>query len=226
MNPSLRSQLGNAHPARTAPLVLAAGAARRMGHRPKCLLEIEGRPLLLRLLDALRQAGMPAPVVVLGAYAQQIAQALQGRGAQTVMQSDLEASQISSLRLGLAATDPHAEAVMVLLADQPLIRTQELTDLIHAYTARPAGVHMVQPHVAGLPGNPAMLSQEARQQILAGPAEMGAQQWRSQNPQAYYAWDSGNLRYRTDLDSPQDLENLQSQWGVSAHWPADLQESD
>jgi molybdenum cofactor cytidylyltransferase len=77
-----------------------------------------------------------------------------------------------------------------------------------------------------LPGNPAMLSQEARQQILAGPAEMGAQQWRSQNPQAYYAWDSGNLRYRTDLDSPQDLENLQSQWGVSAHWPADLQESD
>jgi molybdenum cofactor cytidylyltransferase len=39
-------------------VVLAAGAASRMGHRPKCLLELDGVPLIVRLLRALREAGI------------------------------------------------------------------------------------------------------------------------------------------------------------------------
>ena len=38
---------------RLAALVLAAGSASRLGSRPKCLLELDGVPLLRRLVDAL-----------------------------------------------------------------------------------------------------------------------------------------------------------------------------
>ena len=53
---------------RIGAVLLAAGAASRMGHRPKCLLEREGRPLVRRQLDALAAAGV-APVVVVAAGA-------------------------------------------------------------------------------------------------------------------------------------------------------------
>jgi molybdenum cofactor cytidylyltransferase len=208
-----------------APLLLAAGSAQRMGGRPKCLLEIEGQAILVRLIDAIAQAGLPAPVVVLGAYAQRIDQALRERNVQQVVNPYPGADQISSLRLGLAATARDADAVMVLLADQPLIRAQDLKDLIQAYRERPEGAQMVQPTLADLPGNPALLSRLACAQILAGPADWGTKQWRSQHSQAFFAWENPNPRYRTDLDSPQDIENLQSHWGIAARWPADLQDA-
>lgn len=204
-----------------AALLLAAGAARRMGARPKCLLEIDGQPLIVRLLHAIDQAGLPAPTIVLGAYAEAISAVVQGRSGRVVMQPDPQADQISSLRLGLAALPPEADAVMVLLADQPLIRAQELTDLIEAYRERPTGVQMLQPQHHGMPGNPAVISRVACAQILAGSAATGAQQWRAQHRDAYLAWPTDNPRYCTDLDSPDDIERLQSQWGLSAHWPAD-----
>jgi choline kinase len=51
-------------------IVLAAGVGKRLlatsGGRPKCLLEIGGRSLLVRLLDALAAAGVEDSVVVVG----------------------------------------------------------------------------------------------------------------------------------------------------------------
>ena len=53
-------------------VLLAAGSASRMGHRPKCLLELEGEPLIRRQLRALLDAGVDEVVVVLGHYADRI----------------------------------------------------------------------------------------------------------------------------------------------------------
>jgi molybdopterin-guanine dinucleotide biosynthesis protein A len=39
-------------------MVLAAGAGRRMGHRPKCLLQLNGRSLIDRQLEAVFQADL------------------------------------------------------------------------------------------------------------------------------------------------------------------------
>jgi hypothetical protein len=47
-------------------VLLAAGSGSRMGHRPKCLLELDGVPLIHRLLIALNGAGIDQVVVVLG----------------------------------------------------------------------------------------------------------------------------------------------------------------
>ncbi len=51
-------------------VILAAGVGKRLldtsGGRPKCLIEIGGRSLLLRLLDGLAAAGVRAAVVVTG----------------------------------------------------------------------------------------------------------------------------------------------------------------
>jgi molybdenum cofactor cytidylyltransferase len=57
---------------RTGGLVLAAGAGSRIGHRPKCLLQIDGVSLLERQLQALSLAGVTPIGVVLGHHAERI----------------------------------------------------------------------------------------------------------------------------------------------------------
>jgi choline kinase len=51
-------------------VILAAGVGKRLravtGDRPKCLVEIGGRPLLARYLDALLEVGIKSAVVVVG----------------------------------------------------------------------------------------------------------------------------------------------------------------
>jgi glucose-1-phosphate thymidylyltransferase len=43
---------------------MAAGAGSRLGHRPKCLLQLDGVPLILRQISALKAAGVDDLVVV------------------------------------------------------------------------------------------------------------------------------------------------------------------
>ena len=206
----------------TGAVLLAAGSGSRMGHRPKCLLELDGVPLIRRQLIALTAAGVAERVVVLGHYAERIEQAIQGIPVKLVRNPDPDAGQASSLHLGLAAISPHMNAVLVALADQPLINQQEINDLIAAYQARPAGTQVVQPMVDGRPGNPVVFSSAVRDHILAGDASIGGKQWQAAHPEAVHRWVSSNQRYRTDVDSPEDIEALTERTGHSLLWPADL----
>ncbi len=61
--------------------------------------------------------------------------------------------QPSSVRVGLAALSAKLDAVIVALADQPMINAQDITALIGAFKKR-GDAAMVVPRVAGEPGNP------------------------------------------------------------------------
>ena len=210
-------------PTQVGAVVLAAGSASRMGGRPKCLLELDGVSLLRRQWLALSGAGVQDVVVVLGHYAQRIRQSAPELPVHWLTNPDPYAGQESSLRWGLQALAPEVDAVLVLLADQPLIGTQDLQDLIVAYGQRPAPTQLVRPVVEGLPGNPVMFSRAVAQDILAGPSTMGGRQWQQQNPQQVHRWRSANRHYRTDVDSPEDLQALAQQTGQVLRWPEDLQ---
>jgi CTP:molybdopterin cytidylyltransferase MocA len=203
-------------------ILLAAGSGSRMGHRPKSLLELGGIALIRRQIIALSGAGVDELVVVLGHHAERIAQAVQEFPVTVVRNPDPDAGQVSSLRIGLQALSPKIDTVLVALADQPLINSQDINDLIGAYKKRPQGSQVVQPEVDGQPGNPVMFSAEVREQILAGEANIGCKQWQSAHPQDVYRWATPNTRYRTDVDTPEDIEALAARTGHRLRWPADL----
>jgi len=204
-------------------VLLAAGSASRMGHRPKSLLALDGVPLIRRQLMALADAGIHEVVVVFGHYAQRIAEAVQDLTITRVHNPDPDAGQVSSLHLGLQALSPKLDAVLVALADQPLINLQDIKDLVEAYKKRPSNTQVVQPTVDGLPGNPVIFTAEVRRQILAGQADFGCRQWQSAHPEQVHAWVTANPNYRTDVDTPEDIQALAERTGHSLTWPADLQ---
>lgn len=203
-------------------VLLAAGSGSRMGYRPKSLLELDGKLLIRRQLDALALAGVADVVLVLGHYADQIEAALNSPESSAfirVRNPDLQAGQSVSLRLGLQALPRETDAVLVALADQPMVNAQDIRDLIKAYEERPAGAQMVQPTVDGQPGNPVIFSAEVRAQLLATSDPVGGQQWRVAHPDQVHGWVSANTHYRQDVDSPEDISALAA-LGHLLRWPA------
>ncbi len=203
-------------------VLLAAGAGSRLGSRPKCLLELGGVPLIRRQLIALSGAGVDEVVVVLGHHAEQIEPAVMPFPVTLVRNPNPDDGQVSSQRLGLAALTGKLDAVIVALADQPLINAQDITALIGAFKKRPAGTSVVYPEVAGERGNPVMFTAEVREQILAGAANVGCRQWQAANAAAVAPFVTDNRRYKVDIDTVDDLERFARDTGHTLRWPAGL----
>lgn len=203
-------------------VLLAAGAGSRMGGRPKALLELGGVPLIRRQLIALSGAGVDEVVVVLGHHAELIDPVVQEFPVTLVRNPRPDDGQVSSLRVGLAALAGRLDAVLVALADQPLINADDIGALIGAYKKRPEGTQIVMPQVNGDPGNPVIFSAEVREQILQGDANIGCRQWRAAHPEAVAPFVTDNRRYRVDLDTPEDIERFERDTGHRLRWPAAL----
>ena len=204
---------------RCTAVLLAAGSASRMGHRPKCLLERDGQSLIRRTVQALLDAGVHEVVVVLGHYAQEVAPAVAGLPVTVVANPHPEQGIISSQRLGLQSIPATCDAVVMCLADQPLIEAQDITELLQAFADRPTNTSLVFPQVQGLPGNPVVLSDAVRAAVLQGSDDFGCQTWRQHNRALVHGWASDNLHYITDLDSQADIAALRQSLGVDLRWP-------
>ena len=209
---------------RIGGILLAAGAGSRMGYRPKCLLQLDGQSLLACQLNALLQAGATELLVVLGHHAERIQQeACLRQGAVRSVRNPLpDVGHVSSLRVGLRAMASNCDVVLVALADQPLINTQDVADLLRAFASRPQGTQMLQPFVRGLPGNPVVFAASVAHQILASEAHVGARQWQQAHPEGLYRWDTPNAHYRMDVDHEADRQELEALTGQRLRWPNDL----
>ncbi len=203
-------------------VLLAAGAGSRLGHRPKSLLELGGVPLIRRQLIALSGAGVDEVVVVLGHHAELIEPAVMSFPVTLIRNPQPDDGQVSSQRLGLAALGGKLDAVIVALADQPLINAQDITALIGAFKKRPAGTSVVYPEVGGERGNPVMFTAEVREQILAGDAQVGCRQWQAAHAAAVAPFVTDNRRYKVDIDTPEDIERFARDTGHELRWPAAL----
>ena len=203
-------------------VLLAAGEGVRIGRRPKCLLALGGVPLIRRQLIALSGAGIDEVVVVLGHHAEWIEPAVLAFPVTLVRNPRPQDGQVSSLRIGLAALSAKLDAVIVALADQPMVNAQDITSLIGAYKQRAEGTSVVLPMVGGEPGNPVIFSAEVREQILAGGAKVGCRQWRAAHPEAVAHFVTDNRRFRVDVDTEDDIARFERDTGHRLRWPAGL----
>ena len=104
--------------ARVAGIVLAAGASRRMGASiNKLLLEIDGEPMVRRVVRRAIGAGLEPVVVVLGYEADRIRESLDGLECTFVENRDYTGPTSGSLHAGLRALDTSVSATVVMLGD-------------------------------------------------------------------------------------------------------------
>ncbi|MGR8941028.1 MAG: nucleotidyltransferase family protein [Gammaproteobacteria bacterium] len=120
-------------------LILAAGGSRRLG-APKQLLRWQGRTLLEHAIDSACLVLPGRVIVVLGAQAALIRKTADLEAVKTVQNSAWQDGIASSIRAGIDALPLSAEAVLILLCDQPLIGSRHLAALMTAWQAEPAHI--------------------------------------------------------------------------------------
>jgi molybdenum cofactor cytidylyltransferase len=190
-------------------IVLAAGRGARFAAvdasaPPKLLVRVEGQPLILRTLDALRQGGVTRSVVVIAPDASlQLRETIEQHGAEMVVNPDPSRGMLSSLRAGLTAVTPaHADVLLVMPADMPFVAPASVAAVIEA--AR--GDRSVSPRVGSKGGHPVALSSR----VQAAVADAAANQTlkallEADQPVQLALSDSGLVR---DVDVPGDLADL------------------
>ncbi len=169
-----------------AALVLAAGASSRMG-RPKIGLDVGGRAMLTRVVEAARDAELDEVVVVVAGaddtgrdawlrLSPEARSAVAGLGemetVRVVQNPDAPTGQASSLRAGLRAMRPETEAAVILLADQPTVRPEAIRAVADAF--RSAGGSVVQASYAGRLAHPTLLARSIWHEMEMLTGDVGA----------------------------------------------------
>jgi molybdenum cofactor cytidylyltransferase len=203
---------------RVAAVLLAAGEGRRMGGVSKPLIALQGVPLIKRQLIALSGAGVDEVVVVTGHAREAIEAQVQSFPVTLAFNQAYTEGQQGSVRVGLAALSGHFDAVFVVLADQPLIGSGDLTELMAAFKKRPTG-NIVVPVVGGQRGNPIVLDDLACSQILASDTHLGCRHLIERRPDLVHVHETSNTRFITDLDTLQDVEQLAQRTGWRLELP-------
>ena len=188
---------------RVPAIVLAAGTGSRFGAEPKLLADLEGRPVLQHVLDAVAAVPELGPVVVvLGERTAQVRESVAWRDESIVLNPAPGRGLASSLRVGLDAIPADSAGALVLLGDQPRVRPEVIRALL-ADPPRRDELASVPDYADGGGPNPALLSRDAfaAARSLEGDAGM----------LAVFAADPSRLRRvavsgtNPDVDTPADL---------------------
>ena len=124
-------------------VVLAAGGASRFGS-PKQLAELDGVALLQHAVDAMLAVPAVDPiVVVLGAEAARVREAVDFGDARAIECADWQAGMAASLRCGVEAVGD-CDWVLVTLGDQPRVTPQVIAAVMDHAESAPAGTAAVR----------------------------------------------------------------------------------
>jgi molybdenum cofactor cytidylyltransferase len=180
-----------------AALLLAAGEASRYG-RPKLLERFQGETLLRRAARAFTDAGCVPLIAVLGAQPG-LREELAGMAALIVENLEPGRGIAHSITLGVESLPEEAEAVLIGVADQPLLDAAAVRLLLQAF--QPGRI--VAPRYGSVPGNPRLYDRRFFPELRRLVGDRGARILADRHPEAVVEV-SLSERYGLDVDTPED----------------------
>ncbi|MFE0513095.1 NTP transferase domain-containing protein [Streptomyces sp. NPDC058964] len=193
---------------RIAGLLLAAGGGRRLGGRPKALLEHRGRPLVEYAVGVLRAAGCERVHVVLGAGAAEVRERADLSGCVLVDNPDWAGGMGSSLRAGLdslCGTD--TGAALVSLVDQPGIGPEAVARVLAAHEDERS---LVSAAYHGVRGHPVLFGSAHWAGVArAATGDRGARAYLKEHEREIRLVECGDVAEPYDIDTTEDLAHLE-----------------
>ena len=188
---------------RCGVIILAAGASTRMGS-PKQLLEFDGRPLLVRAVEAALASPAWPVVVVVGAHAERIRPTLARLPVIVTENAAWSEGMAASIREGITTLQQFSralDAAIIALCDQPAFSADVIARLIAAQ--RSTGRSIVAARYSGRNGAPALFLREHFPALAQLTGEEGARILLNGDPARVASVELPALAL--DLDTPEDF---------------------
>jgi molybdenum cofactor cytidylyltransferase len=140
--------------------------------KPKQLLKVGRTTLLEAVLEKVTRSNVDEVILVLGSSANRIVRhAVVGRS-RIVLNKDFLKGMSTSLKAGLGAVNPESDAVLVILADQPLLSENTLNSMIETYAKTRSPI--VAPKFHGTRGNPILFDRSLFSELQSLTGDRGA----------------------------------------------------
>lgn len=154
---------------RVTAVVLAAGQAKRMG-QTKQLLPWGKTTVLGQVLQNVAETAVYNTLVVTGHEAAKVGQIAHNAGAEVVFNPGYDSGEmITSLQTAVRQLPEHIAAVLVVLADQPMVETGTINQLLEAYWQQKSG--LIAPEFQGQRGNPVLIDRTYFAELLELPPD-------------------------------------------------------
>lgn len=190
-------------------VILAAGQARRMG-QAKQLLPLDGKPIVWHVAMTACQI-LDEVMVITGAYQTDVVQVLQNLPLKIIYNENWEQGQSSSVKKAVQAISADVQAVVFLLADQPLVAPVLIRDIMKAYEQTNASI--VVPRWNNRYGNPVLFDLRVwRSALLQLSGDEGARQIIRNNQAVIKYVEALNEQEFFDIDTPEEYHIMKKLW--------------
>ena len=188
-------------------LLLAAGSSSRMGV-PKQLLKWNKTTLLQHAINTIKQIKQDEVVLVLGAHFEDIRPNINITGLTLIYNENWEKGLGNSIACGinhLNKSMPQIESVLIMLADQPLIDSSYLNEIIKTHRSNPDKI-ICTSYQNKLLGVPTIFNKTYFEELSKLNHDKGAKDLLNNNSDNILFLDGTNLI--SDIDTMEDYKNL------------------
>ena len=153
---------------RVTAVVLAAGRSSRMG-RHKLLLPWGETTVLGQTISNLLKTSVNDVIVVSGHDAQEVDRIARQYVAKSITNANFESGEmISSVQTALGSLPGNCEAILVVLADQPMVESKSINRIVEAWAVNKSD--LVAPVYGDRRGNPVIFGRKYFEELLSLPA--------------------------------------------------------
>lgn len=182
-------------------VVLAAGCSSRFDGK-KLTQKLGDKPLLQHSLSAAHSVFPGRVLLVVGHDSETIIEASGGLADRVVVNPGYAAGQGSSLAIGARACRDDADAIVIMLADQPFVTPDALEQLVGGWSGN--NMHVVASDYGDSRGPPVLFGKGTFAQLCELSGDQGAKKVISSGAFDVSTIAVGSLGF--DVDTPEDLK--------------------
>ena len=190
-----------------AAIVLAAGQSRRMGRINKLLAEIDGAPMVRRVVDAIAKSRVASTYVVIGHQSAAVRAALQRRDVVFIDNPNYAEGLSTSVRAGIAALDDDIDGALICLGDMPRIKPGHIDRLIVSF-APGDGRGICVPTSRGKRGNPVLFDRTFFTDLTLLAGDVGARHLIGEYGDQVHEVELADDGIFVDVDTPKALAEI------------------
>lgn len=170
----------------------------------KLLIDLDGTPVIARVVDSILASRATPVLVVTGHEGEALRTALRGRSVAFVTNPDYAQGLSASVRAGIAALPADADGVVVCLGDMPAVAANVIDALIDSFDPG-SGAEIIAPSHDGRRGNPVLWGRRFFAELTTLTGDQGGKPVLLAHPRScrFVAVESPGILL--DLDTPEAL---------------------
>lgn len=188
-------------------IVLAAGKSVRMRGKNKLLAEVQGTPMIRRVVQAALKSRVDEVIVVLGSEADKVRKVLTDLPCRLVVNGNYERGQSSSVKVGLGEISHMTRAVLVLPGDVAMIDSPSINIVVEKYDLGQDPI-VIAAH-KGASGHPILFDKQLFPEIeRIDEQTFGLKAVVKRHQGEVCRVETGSPKVLKDVDTPEDLKEL------------------